>query len=438
MKALIKMSLRGLRRDLRRSLVTGSTIALGLALFIFTDQLSQGTYQQLLTTGISTQAGHLIIQHKGYNKDPKMSDALADGGAMIDEIEIALRAEGVDARIAPRAQLNGILRAPAGIARVMILAIDPQREAPVSDWEDQLVDAPRPAGEVGAPLKSEWLNRGDDQGILLGAPLAQQLDVTVGDKVVLSVQVHDEVESQLFRVRGLIKTGMKSADSMMALCTLTAGRKALGLKDGLHQITVHLDAIDDLERASSIIHTGLKKRSEAANHSQIDRQAEVIDWKQALPGLYQFTLKDRQSARVIFFIIGLIIAIGVLNTITMSVLERSRHFGVMLALGLPPRSIGAMIILESALLGAISALAGLVLGVGVSWLGVEYGIDMSGMTGDELQLEGVRFSSVVYLVWHPEGLITFPIAAWILSIVAGIWPAWRAAHISPLVAMRGQ
>ena len=435
LRLLFKLAGRGLKRDLRRTLITGCAISVGLALFIFSDQIQTGSYHSLISRGVSTQAGHLVIQREGYQERPEQALSMRQTSALRDALDEALSAGGIQATVTARAQLAGLLQSPVGSARVRLLAVDPSREPEVSDWRERLAPASRPQGEEGAPLESSWLEPGDHLGVLLGAKLAARLDLTVGDKVIYTSQRAGQVESKLLRVRGVLRLGSEEEESRTALTTLKVASEALAVEGAAHMLTVHLSSLEQLTRAQAITQRLLEERPALARGQQLT----LLPWQEALPMLYQFSLKDQQTSRVIFFLMGLMIAIGVLNTITISALERQRSFGVMRALGLTPRLIGGLIVIEGLTLGLLASLMGLALGALVSWPAVRYGIDKSSMAGGEsMELGGVMIDTHIYAVWNPGGLIGFTVTSVLLSVSASLWPAWRVSQTPVLNALRGQ
>jgi ABC-type lipoprotein release transport system permease subunit len=441
MRLIFKLAARNLRRDLRRTLIAASAVSLGLGLFIFSDHLQQGTYQSLIHIGVSTQAGHLVVQSTGYQEDPDQEVYINNAHDLGASLLAPLKEAQVDVKLATRAKLMGVLQSAAGSARAQLLAIDPIAETQVSDWHKRLIPAPLPKGEDGDALPSAWLKSEDQRGILLGAKLAQRLDLTVGDKLVYTYQHQDEVESLLFRVRGILRLNSEDQEANTAIITLAGASAALKSPHSAHQLTFHLKDLRDLERAHSILNDQLTRSptqdtmtSGVHNHKA---SLSLLRWQEALPAIHQFSIKDRQSAQFIFLIMGIIIAIGVLNTIAMSALERQRHFGVMMALGLTPRLIGGLLVFEGMILGIVASLIGLALGVLISWPAVEYGIDMSSMMGEGMDIGGVYIDTRVYAVWHLEGLIQMTSASMILCVLASLYPARRTAKLSALTAMRG-
>jgi|GEM_PF-408808 len=435
LKLLFKLAWRGLIRDTRRSLLTGSAISLGLALFIFADQIQAGSYHALITRGVSTQAGHLVLQRTGYQAKPDQRLTLSPTEPLREALAEVLSEAGLEAVVTARAELSGLLQSPVSSARARLLAIDPAREPEVSDWHTRLALAQLPEGEEGDPLPSAWLEAEDDLGVLLGAQLASRLDLTVGDKVVYTFQRAGEVESKLLRVRGVLRLSSEEEEAHTALTTLATASEVLAQPSASHRLTVHLRDLSQLDRAKALTARLLTERPALkAGHS-----VALLPWQEALPALYQFSQKDQQTSRVIFLLMGVMIAIGVLNTITMSALERRRTFGVMRALGLTPRLVGGLIVIEGLTLGLTASLIGLGLGLLISWPAVEYGIDMSSMVGGEsMELGGVMIDTKIHAVWNRGGLIGFTLTAALLSVGASLWPAWRTGRAPVLIALRGQ
>ena len=435
MRLIFKLAVRNLRRDVRRTLIAASAVSLGLALFIFSDHLQQGTYQSLIQMGVSTQAGHLVVQPQGHQDDPDQELYLTQVDERGASLLASLKKARIEAKLATRAKLRGVLQSAAGSARAQLLAIDPSAEIHVSDWHKHLIPAPLPKGEKGSAIQSEWLKTQDQQGILLGAKLAQRLDLTVGDKLVYTYQHRGEVESLLFRVRGILRLNSEDQEANTAMITLEGASTILKSPRVGHQLTFHLRDLRDLERAYQVLNQNLIQSltDQKTHHIKLS----LLRWQEVLPAIHQFSIKDRQSTHFIFLIMGIIIAIGILNTIAMSALERQRLFGVMMALGLTPRLIGGLLIFEGMILGIFASLIGLILGLLVSWPVVEYGLDMSSIMGEGMDIGGVYIDTRIFAVWHPAGSLQMTLASMILCSLATLYPAWRTARLTALTAMRG-
>jgi ABC-type lipoprotein release transport system permease subunit len=134
-------------------------------------------------------------------------------------------------------------------------------------------------------------------------------------------------------------------------------------------------------------------------------------------------------------ILGVIIALGVLNAVSMSALERKRQFGVLLALGFPPKSVASLLVIEGALLGLSASLLGLLIGTLVTWPVVTYGLDVSQMVSEGMDVGGVVMDTQLYASWSPTTSIAATLISCLFTTLASVWPALRAANTPPLEAI---
>jgi ABC-type antimicrobial peptide transport system permease subunit len=145
---------------------------------------------------------------------------------------------------------------------------------------------------------------------------------------------------------------------------------------------------------------------------------------------------DKKSNGFIHFIMALIVAIGILNTMLMSVLERTRELGVLLAIGMRPRKLSIMVLFEGLILGVIGAALGLVLGWLFSYPLVTSGLDMSAQMGEAIDLGGFTGSTFIYGAYNWPVMFTYACVAVIFSVLSAAYPAWRITRLNPVTAMR--
>lgn len=407
---LFSLALRNLLRNGRRTALTVAAIAVGLMMTLFVASFQEGSYDDMIRTAVSQMAGHVVVQAPGYQEEQDEELALAHSGRYAERI----RAELPEAVVARRIQLGGLLTSPTHSVGVGVIAVEPGPEAIVVDLDDKVVD--------GA-----WLGD-DDRGILVGRALADQLGVGVGDKLVYMGQHGtDEMVSRLFRVAGVFRTGSADMDGFVAYVPLAAGQELLGRDDDpAHRVTVHLDGADTDEA-----HARLRA-------AFAEDPVEVLDWVAALPEVSALIQVDRSSGDVMLGIIGLIVAMGVLNTVLMSTLERTREFGVLLAIGMPPRRLAALVLSEGLLLGLIGAALGTLLGAAAVLAAQRHGIDITAMAGGERMDmgDGISMSALVFPVWAWGRALAFIALAVAFTVLSAAWPAWRVSRLSPVEAMR--
>ncbi len=405
---LLKLALRNLFRNLRRTLLTLAAIAFGLAMMIWTVNFQTGQYAAMINTSISSMAGHIVIQSEGYQEDPEPTLLVKDASVISE----ALRAAYPDAVVAPRIFMGGLLMSANNSVGAAISGMDAEAEAWIQTLPDKMVEG-------------SWLGT-DPVEILIGKAMAESLQVGLGDKLVYMGQNGEEdVQSRLFRVRGIFETGAKELDGFVGVVHLKATQELLGGGDVANMVTVHMDPDEALEAVAAV-------------QTLIERpELDVRHWKDALPELFALLAVDRSGGDFMLAIIGLIVAFGVLNTILMSVLERTREFGVMLALGMKPQQIAKLVLFEGLVLGVLGAILGLVLGLLLSWPTVVYGIDFSAYSGGQtMESAGVAIDTLMKAEWNPSRMAGYFFGAIVFCAMAALYPAWSISKLRPVQALR--
>lgn len=408
---LLSLAARNLLRNTRRTLLTVAAIAFGLAMMVFAITFASGSYDQMTRKGVSQLAGHVVVQAIGWQADHEPT-VLVTGS---DAIAAELRALFPEATVTQRIQVGGLLTSAASSVGAGLAACEPLEEAKISDLDGKLVE--------GA-----WLAAGDTKGIVIGRGMADRLQVGLGDKVVYLGQQKGqaEMQSRLFRVRGIFRTGSPEMDGFVGVVHLDAAREILTADDAANQIAVHLPA--------------LKASPAAADQARaaVGREGlEVLDWKSALPELFAVIQVDKQANDVIMSIISIIVGLGVLNTVLMSVLERTREFGVLMAMGMPRGRVAALVVLEGALLGLLGMTVGLACGFVPSWYVVNHGIDLAPYIGAEsMDSSGIQIDALIFGAWDVPRLSKYAVGSVVLTILAAAGPAWRVSRLQPVDAMR--
>lgn len=406
---LLRLAARNLARHRIRTAITMSAISLGFALIVWSIVLATGAYHALLDTAISGMAGHVVVQGEGYQEERSADIVVSRSG----EVAATLREAFPGALVTRRASLQALLTSAGGSTGVMVQGVEPSAERQLTDFADQLV--------AGA-----WLEDDDTRGAIIGERLARSLDVEAGDKLVLMAQpAGGEMSSHLLRVRGVFRTGSAEQDGFLAIVPLGVVQAVLGGDDVASQVSLHLD--DPSDEVGPV----------RLARERVDRDdLEVLGWRQALPELVGLIQIDKAYNDIMMAFIGLIVAMGVLNTILMSVLERVREFGVMLAIGVRPRQLASVILFEGLLLGVVSITLGLALGTALGWPLVTQGLDYSDFVGETLETGGVVVNSVVYGAYDWERILVDAVIGVVLVVATSAWPAWTVARLEPVQAMR--
>ena len=407
---ILKLAWRNLGRNRRRTLITGGAVAYGLAMLVMSSGVGEGVIIGMLQRGIGSAAGTVAVQGPGWQDKRKVDQVVPDS------TNVAARVAGElpEAVITRRLFVRGLLSSSSGSSSVSITAVDAAPEAQFNDLVEQMVEGPYLDGSAG--------------GIVLGQTLAETLGVGLGDKVVLLAKGPGEMESRLFRVTGLFDTGLDDIDGFCGHVELADAQEMLGLGDGAHQVAAHLPRVSDTRDATRTLQNAFE-----------GREVEVLTWKEALPELHEYTSYYRVQTYLAFVVMFAMIGLGIVNTVLMSVLERMREFGVMLALGTAPRQLAALVVTEATLLGGIASVAGVALGALMTWPFAHWGMDFSMFFGgDTLEVAGFALITKLYAQLDPIKVGIFAAAAWSITTAAALYPAYKAARLTPIECLHHQ
>jgi len=278
-----------------------------------------------------------------------------------------------------------------------------------------------------AMVKGSFFNSRHDKGIILGKRLAEILQVKLGRKVVYTMSdKNGEMVSGLARVRGYISTGVASLDSNICLLTLDSIRKVVGLgKDEATQLAIFISDQRISSRVANQLSPNLKKGIVA------------LAWHQVQPELAGF-ISMKVSGTVFFeIIIMLLVAAGIFNTIFVSVMERLREFGILMALGFSPAKLFILVTWESLWLGITGLIASaLITAWPYHYLNTK-GIDLTAMVGKGgTEISGVAVDPIMRVSIYPENALIIGLVVLGATLLSGIYPAWKAGRVEPVEAIK--
>ena len=418
---IVVLALRNLRRQVRRTALTATAIILGAGLLVFSNAIGDGTHEQWIDDGVRTGSGHVTIEHPAFRMSQKLEDRL---GAEVRAATVAALATAdlVDRVTGVSEQLTilGMASSAAGARPAQVLAVNPEAEAVFSIIDEQVVEG-------------RYLEPDDRLAAYVGVGLMEQLDLRLGSRLVLTAQdAEQEIAGQLVRVVGVFRNGAPSVDQRVIHIPLGVAAEWLGTGDDVSNIAVMV--------ADSTEVSGLVSRLREALAEPVDAGlATVLGWREAMPALAAMVVVDEYGNYFIFGILFIIIGFGIVNTVLMSVLHRQREFGVLQALGLTPQQTGAVVFAEGLLLTTVSTLAGVGLGVGMTWYFFGDGLDLTALAGDamaNMDLEGVVIDPIVVPMFSV--VRTVQMFGWImlLGVLASVYPAIRATQIDVCESMK--
>lgn len=405
---VVKLAFRNLRRHLRRTIITVAAIALGTGLALFSIGLGDGGHFQMIENGVRIGQGHLTVQREGFLESPSTSLYVQDPEPFMAVIK---ESPFVD-RAFLRIRGEGILATAAGAEGVMFQGIDPSYPKEAAIFRDSLAEG-------------EFLTDDNTARVVLGAKLAERLKLKLGKKVVLTTQDSTgEITSTLLRVQGIFRTGSGTIDGNICIIPIGNLQKVLNMGEGVTSIAVYLK--NPFKQKEALAEIG----------SQLPQSpSRLYQWQVLQPDLRDYVVIDDAFGYMIYAIILLIVAIGVLNTVLMSVMERRREIGILTALGMEGRHVMRMILVETVFITLIGITMGLAIGLGVNWYFSTYGLDLSKWSPEEWSLAGTVIDPVLRSHLRPHRVFGLCLAVFLLTVTMGIYPAWKASRTLPVEAM---
>lgn len=401
----LTMALRNIWRNPRRTILTLSAIAFACLLLVFMLSFQFGCYETMINTSVSINTGHLQIQAQGYLKDRDIRQTLANRPALEGLID---KTPGIEAWTF-RSGAFALVSSKNRTAGVLVSAIDPVRERRVS----------RVASLV---RKGRALDHARPLGTLIGDRLARNLGVTVGDELTVLGQGKDgSVAASVVEVQGIFESGVEDMDRNVLMMSLTDF-------DGIFAMegTVHLAVIT----VPSLASVGPVKKALSKKLNTGD--PVVYDWMEILPGLLQSIQMDLASGFIMYLILIIVVAFSILNTFLMSIFERTREFGVMMALGTSPGRLMRIVMLESAAITVLGMVMGMILGALVTLYYQRYGITIEG-TADILKQYGIP--ERLYPRLSLLSLLAGPALVFVITFLSSVVPAFRIRRMDPVTAM---
>lgn len=400
---ILNIAFRDLGRNRRRSFFSALAVAMGLAMLMLLAGFLNGEMGGAVDTAVRLQSGHLQVRANNYDENKtslkwedlvQNPEQVAAQIAAFDQVKVAT----------PRLFASGIAVVGDKSAGVRVTGIDPA--SPANDpYREGL-------------LSGEFLTADDNSGVLIGQPLADKLGLKAGDTFNLSVNTSNgDVDEQLFTVRGIYTTQTSSFDGVTVFMPLAKAQ-----------------AITQTEKHASTVFVLLKDaaQTDAVAAALTSPNLTVLTWKKMNELVLQ--TEDLANSYMIFFylIILLITATVIINTLIMSVFERTREIGILMAIGMKGRRIMAMFLTESALLAVGGILIGLVLGglVVAYFTTVGFHIGNVGYTG-------ILLADTIHANLTLDATINLSILTFVITLLAGLYPAWMASHMQPVEALHG-
>jgi ABC-type lipoprotein release transport system permease subunit len=404
----LMLAWRNVWKNKRRTVLTLLTTFVGCVMIIFFNAFAKGGHDQMIEDTVSRNAGHIQVQAKGFWENKGIEDAFIPDEKLMKAIENDRDIAGYSERI----HAGGLMSFKDTTSGVMVQGIDPDKDKSVSNIYKSIL----PGGRF---LKSD-----DSRHIIIGETLAKNIGAKTGDKTALISQGFDgSIAAEHLTIVGIFKTGTLEYDSALIIMPIKQAADTFSMTDFINSITIRVKKIDACYEVRDRL------------LGNVDRKKiDVLGWKELMPDIVQFIIMDDISAYIFDFILFMIVAFAVLNTIQMSVFERIREFGVMLALGTRPGQITAIILVESLIISLLGVFFGSIGGGLLSWYFFINPLNY-GAYSKEMAAIGMN-TTIMPADMTMLNLSVTVILTVALSVLFSIIPARKASKLNPVEAIR--
>ncbi len=407
MNIVLRLAWRNLWRHARRTWLTIGAMVFSNVLLVFMISLQFSMYGLMIDNTLKVFTGHLQVQAPGYNDDQKMRQVVPGVRTLAEQ----LRAELGNDAIAARAWAFALASSEERSYGIGIYGVEPEFE-------------PRVSNIPGLIEQGRYLGANDAAEIVIGSVLARNLRVSVGDELtLLGSGVDGSFAAMVVEIVGVFASGVPDLDRNLAEMPLATFQDMFYMEDAGHQVVLFADALRNIGPLRQRVESLLPRGEDLVVH----------DWDALQPGLKQAIQADISSAFFMYIILVILVAFSVLNTQLMSVLERTREFGIVMALGLKPGRLGRLVMLETALMGLIGLVLGaLVGGIVTSWF-TKNGLALPGMEEMAAQF---NLPARVYPGVNVLSLLIGPVVVFLFTLLAAAYPALRLHRTNIVAAMR--
>jgi len=376
-------------------------------LLVFMMSLQFGMYGLMVDNGLKAFTGHLQIQAPEYVDDQKMRQTVPDVVPLAESLREALQSDFVSAR----AQTFVLASSEDRSYGIAIIGVEPEFE-------------PRVSSIPGLVKEGRFLESKDATEIVIGKTLAKNLRVRLGDELtLLGSGLDGSFAAAVVNVVGIFDSGVEDLDRSIAEIPMGLFQDIFFMEGAGHQVVITAPNID--------LVADLKARVQALVPE--DEKHVIHDWNRLQPGLKQAIQADMSSSFAMYAVLVILVAFSVLNTQLMSVLERTREFGIVMSLGLKPGRLGRLVILETALMGLMGVVLGAIAGAIVTYYFTINGLSLPGM--DEMAAQ-FNLPAKMYPQISIATLLAGPMIVFLFSLLASLYPALRLRWLHPVEAMR--
>ena len=406
----VKMAWRNVWRNPRRSVLTMLAIAFASLLLVFMLSWQFGSYDTMINSAVTIHTGHLQVQAKGYNDTGDIRLVVPNPAAIAGILE---KTRGI-AAYTFRADAFSLVTSKERTYGAMVIGIDPAREAGVSTFKELI-------------RQGSYLSAGDIDQALVGELLAKNLQVGLGDELVVLGQGRDgSIAATVAKVKGIFSSGQEDFDRSTIHIPLTYFQDVYTMHGAVHEVVALCESLGDVPEMKRAVAAGIR------NLSKDDHQLVVLDWMELIPGLIEGIKMDLVSGFIFYIILIVVVAFSILNTFLMAIFERTREYGVLLAVGITPWRLTKLILIESSSITVVGVVMGIIAGSLITWYFQVHGIIISGAS------EVLRQYGLPERMFPQLSVLSVtigPALVLVITLLTALYPALKVRRLRPVEAL---
>lgn len=399
------MAWRNLWRHARRTAVILFAVIVGVWAMVFFSAFMRGMMVDMVRQNTSNLTGHIQIQAPGYFENPVIENRITDF-ASVQKVVSEVVPEG--AKWTARLRIGGMIRSSRGAFGASLVGIVPNEEIGVSF--------------IGrAELEGEGLEAGEN-GILVGQALLEKLEARIGHRLVVDAQgSNGEIVSRAFKIVGVFHGQLEAVEKQFVFCKRAELQEMLGVGNDVSEFCVSLPDVGEADAVAEQIRAKLPSD-----------QFRVLTWAEMVPFISAYLSSMDVYALIWNLVVFIAMAFGLVNSILMAVFERVREFGLIRALGVTPLGIVAGVLMETTMLLVIGLIAGCIFSEATILALARSGIDFSAFQSGS---EYFGISRVIYPMTEAADYLRACVTVVVLGLLVSLYPAVKAARITPVQAM---
>ncbi|ABZ74843.1 protein of unknown function DUF214 [Shewanella halifaxensis HAW-EB4] len=412
MNGQILLAWRSLWQHKRRTWLTLGAMIFCNSLLVFMITLQAGTYPMMIENTLRIFSSQLQINQQGYLDEPELRLRILDSSDLVARLELQFP----ELIVIPRSRGFLLAASEQRSVGMLVNGVAPDKERLASSIPQQII--------IG-----RYLEAGDNNLVVLGERLAKNLQVTVGDELtVMGSTMEGGFAAGVLSIVGIFNSGINELDRTTSQVSLATFQRLFEMPNQVSLLSINAPSMSQVSFYQQQLQSLLQLSSAEA-------KLTIHDWQQLNPGIKQGIEADLSSAVIMYAVLVLLVILGVMNTQLMAVLERTKEFGIMLAIGTKPSRLFTQVLIETLMMGIIGMLLGALFGGVVAGYFSLVGIALPGM-GDI----GAQFGigDRIYPLLSPLSVLIGPVVVCVGSVLISIYPAFKTLGLEPISAMQSK